>query len=115
MEGKAQKASLLGSIVTSLIASACCIGPVVFAFLGVSSAGFLTEMEPYRAVITVFTLLLLGIAFYFTYKKKPASECEESSYCANPKSDTWNKRILWISTVLIIVFLTFPCWSVYLV
>ncbi len=115
MENKAQKATLLGSIIASLIASACCIGPIVFAVLGVSSAGLLAKMEPYRPIITIFTLALLGLGFYFTYKKKPASECEDGSYCANPKSDAWNKRILWFSTILIISFLTFPYWSVYLV
>lgn len=115
MENKAQKATLLGSIAASLIASTCCIGPVVFAVLGISSAGLLTKMEPYRPILTVTTLALLSLAFYFSYKKNPAAECENESYCANPKYDVWNKRILWISTILITAFLTFPYWSIYLV
>lgn len=115
MENKAQKATLIGSIVASLIASACCIGPVIFAVLGVSSAGLLTKMESYRPLITLITLFLLGVSFYFTYRKKASSECDSDSYCANPKSDIWNKRILWIATVLIIAFLTFPYWSIYIV
>ena len=115
MENKTQKVTLVGSIVASIIASACCIGPVIFAVLGVSSAGMLSKMEPYRPVVSVLTLALLGAAFYYTYKKKPAEQCEEGSYCANPKSDVWNKRILWISTILISVFLTFPYWSIYLI
>ena len=115
MESKTQKLTLLGSILASLVASACCIGPIIFAVLGVSSAGLLTKMEPYRPIITIFTLILLGLGFYFTYKKKPASECEDGSYCANPMSDTWNKRILWISAILITLVLTFSYWSIYLV
>ena len=115
MESKAQKATLIGGVIASVVASACCIGPVIFAVLGVSSAGLLTKMEPYRPIITVITLALLSLAFYFTYKKKPAAECEDESYCANPKSDVWNKRILWVSTILITAFLTFPYWSIYLV
>jgi mercuric ion transport protein len=60
------------------------------------------------------TIIFLTIAFYQTYKKKPALECVEGSYCANPNSEKINKTILWISTVLIIGFLSFPYWSIYL-
>lgn len=114
MDDKAQKVTLLGSIIAAIVASACCVGPVIFALLGVSSAGLLSKMEPYRPILSVLTLGLLGIAFYFSYRKKPAEECEEGSYCANPKSDKWNKRILWMATIFIIGFLTFPYWSIYL-
>jgi len=115
MENKTQNATLIGSIVASIIASACCVGPIIFAVLGVQSAGMLSKMEPYRPIISVITLGLLVAAYYFTYRKKPAQECEDGSYCANPKSDVWNKRILWIATVMILGFLTFPYWSIYLV
>lgn len=115
MEDKTQKMTLIGSVVASIIASACCVGPVIFAVLGISSAGLLSKMEPYRPILSVITLSLLVIAFYFTYKKKPAKDCEEGSYCANPKSDVWNKRVLWLATVLILSFLTFPYWSIILV
>ena len=115
MDNKAQRATLLGGVIASIVAASCCIGPLIFAVLGVSSAGLLSKMEPYRPYLTVLTLVLLGLAFFYTYKKKPADECEDGSYCANPKSDKWNKRILWIATVLILGFLTFPYWIIYLV
>ncbi|MDP7320699.1 MAG: mercuric transporter MerT family protein [Bacteriovoracaceae bacterium] len=115
MDNKAQRATLLGGVIASIVAASCCIGPLIFAVLGVSSARLLSKMEPYRPYLTVLTLVLLGLAFFYTYKKKPADECEDGSYCANPKSDKWNKRILWIATVLILGFLTFPYWSIYLV
>jgi len=115
MKNKVQKGSLIGGIITSLIASSCCIGPIVFALLGISSAGLLTKLEVYRPLLSVVTFLLLGIAFYFTYRKRPADECVAGSFCARPESDKWNKRILWFSTILIVSFLTFPYWSIYLV
>lgn len=115
MENKTQKATLVGSIVAAIVASSCCIGPIIFAILGVSSAGMLSKMEPYRPFLSVVTIGLLIAAYYFTYRKKPAQECIEGSYCANPKSDIWNKRILWIATIFILGFLTFPYWSLYFV
>lgn len=115
MENKAQKATLISGIFASIAAASCCIGPVLFAVLGVSSAGFLSKMEPYRPYLTVITIILLGSAFYFTYRKKNTEECNSDSYCANPKADKWNRIILWSATVLILGFLTFPYWSTYLI
>jgi len=115
MENKAQKATLISGIIASIAAASCCIGPVLFAVLGVSSAGALSKMEPYRPFLTILTVILLGAAFYFTYRKNETEECDPNSYCANPKADKWNKIILWCATVLILGFLTFPYWSIYLV
>lgn len=106
--GRMQKASLAGSLVSAFLASICCIGPVVFAILGVSGATFVQKFESYRSLFIVVTVLLLGTAFYFTYKKKPAEECVPGSYCANPKSDRVNKIVLWIATVLVAFFIFFP-------
>jgi mercuric ion transport protein len=112
MENKKSKSLLFGSIVASLFASACCIGPIIFAVLGISSAGLLSKFEPYRGLISLATIILLAASFYFTYRRKPAEECRADSLCANPKSDKWNKIILWTATFMILAILTFPQWSV---
>ena len=114
MSSKTQKATLVGGVLASLVASICCIGPI-FAVLGVSSAGMISKFEAYRPIMIAVTVIFVGVAFYQTYKKKPAQECIEGSYCATPKSDKWNKAILWASSVLILGFITFPYWSMYLV
>jgi mercuric ion transport protein len=114
MKNKAQKATLIGSLVTSIIASACCVGPIVFALLGVSSAGLLSKIGPYKPIISVIALIMLGFSFYLTYREKETVDCELNTFCANPKSNIWNKRVLWISTILILGFLTIPYWSIYL-
>lgn len=115
MENKKTKGLLLGSVVASLFASACCIGPIIFAVLGLSSAGLLSKFDPYRGLIASVAIVLLATSFYFTYRKKPIDECSADSLCANPKSDTWNKRILWAATIMILAILTFPQWSLLLV
>lgn len=102
------KTTLIGSILTAILASICCIGPIVFAVLGISGAGFVLKFEAYRPLFIILAVGLLGTAFYFTYKKKPAEECADGTYCANPKSDRINKIILWIATVLIFAAIFFP-------
>jgi mercuric transport protein len=54
------------------------------------------------------TFIILGYAFYKIYRKPKAEECAPGSYCANPKSDRINKITLWISTVFVILLLSFP-------
>lgn len=106
--GHVGKASLVGSLVTAFLASICCIGPVVFAILGISGAAFVQRFEEYRPLFIIFAVGFLGTSFYFTYRKKPAEQCETGSYCANPRSDRINKIVLWIATVLVAIFIFFP-------
>lgn len=105
---KVQKTTLIGSVFTAILASICCIGPLVFAVLGISGAGFILKFEVYRPLFIILATVLLGAAFYFTYKKKPADECADGTYCANPKSDRINKIILWVATVLVVIAILFP-------
>lgn len=105
---KLQKATLFGSVITSILASICCIGPIVFAVLGVSGVGFILKFEKFRPLFIACAVVLLGTAFYLTYRKKEASHCEPGSLCANPKSDRINKIALWIATLLIGLFIFFP-------
>lgn len=108
MKEKTQKVTLVGSVVAGFLASICCIGPVVFAILGLSGMTFILKFEEYRNVFIGVAVLLLGVAFYFTYRKKPPEECDPESFCANPKSDLINKIVLWGATVLIAFFIFFP-------
>lgn len=102
------KATLIGSVLTAILASICCIGPIAFAVLGISGAGFILKFEAYRPLFIVLAVGLLGTAFYFTYKKKPAAECADGTYCSNPKSVRINKIVLWFATVLVFAAIFFP-------
>lgn len=105
---RVQKVSLWGSVVSAILASVCCLGPIVFAVLGISGAAFILKFEAFRPYFAIAAALLLGTAFYFTYRKKPAEECAPGSYCANPRADKINKVILWVATVLVAFFVFFP-------
>lgn len=108
MSTKMQKVSLVGSILSGILASVCCVGPIVFAVLGLSGVGFILKFEKYRPLFIVVAVVFLGTAFYLTYKKKEAAHCEPGTLCANPKSDKLNKVVLWIATVLVGFFIFFP-------
>lgn len=90
-----------GALLFALLASSCCILPLVLAFLGVGSLGFSAFLLPYRGILMGTTVAVLAAAFYFTYRKPKA--CDDGS-CGVPrlKVRRWSKITLWLVTVLVI-------------
>lgn len=101
-----------GGVLGAVLASSCCIGPLVLVSLGVSGAwiGNLTALEPLKPYFLAATALLLGLGFWQVYfRKKPA--CEEGSYCARPESGLVTKTALWIATFLVALAATIDLWA----
>jgi len=116
----ARNFSLTGSVAAALAASACCVGPLVFALLGIGGAGFLVALEPYRPMFTVVTLGLLGVGYYLTYRTPGAVTAGSTETvgddcgCEMPKTNRAGKRMLWAATGLVAVALMFPYLTPYL-
>ncbi len=53
------KVSLLAAVLTGSLASACCVGPFVFALLGFGSVSFFMMLEPLRPLFFSATIALL--------------------------------------------------------
>jgi mercuric ion transport protein len=101
------------SVVAALGASICCIGPIVAVTFGMTSLAALAKYEPLRPIFTAATLALLCLAFYATYRRRPAA-CEPDSVCAahGPgRVQRINRTVLWVVTGIALVVLTFPTWS----
>lgn len=101
-----------GGVLGAVLASSCCIGPLVLVSLGVSGAwiGNLTALEPFKPYFLAATALLLGLGFWQVYfRKKPA--CEEGSYCARPESGLVTKTALWIATLVVALAATIDLWA----
>jgi len=101
-----------GSVIGAILASSCCIVPLLLVTLGVSGAwiGSLSALEPYKPWFAAVTMLFLGIGFWQVYWK-PKQDCEEGSYCASPKSDRVVKIALWSATLLVALALTIDYWA----
>ena len=100
-------ASIVGAIGASLLASLCCIGPLLFAALGIGGAGAIAKLERYRPYFTIGTLVALGAGFYFTYRK-PRAEQGDDCGCELPKRRRIGRTLLWIATALVIGIWAFP-------
>lgn len=103
---------MAGALVAAFIASLCCLGPLVFAVLGIGGAGLLVKFAPYRPYFTVLTLGLLALGFYLTYRpasvRKAALQGGPGCACEHPKSNRLGKIMLWVATALVVAFLIFP-------
>jgi mercuric ion transport protein len=104
----------VGAIGTAVLASLCCIGPLIFVVLGVG-AGLASRFEPLRPLFTVLTVALLAAGFYVVYGRTPvASEgaaCAPDGRCPAPPHRTRDRVVLWVATVIALLVLTFPWWS----
>jgi len=110
---KAQGVTLAGSVIGGILASLCCIGPLVFALLGISGAAFAQRFEPLRPYFLVATYALLAGAFYSTYRPAQA-ECGPGEACEMPRAKRVGKVMLWIAAVIVLLATTFPMYSIYL-
>lgn len=96
------------SVISAFVASACCVGPLVFALLGIGGAGFLVKLEPYRPYFVGVTALLLGSGFWLSYRKPAVSSGADCEVCEVPRLQKTGRVMLWIATVLVAAFLAFP-------
>jgi mercuric ion transport protein len=110
---KAQTATAFGSVLTGVLASACCIGPLVFALLGISGAALARSFEPFRPYLLVLTYGLLAGAFYSAYRPARA-ECGPGEACQMPRANRAGTVMLWTAAVVVILTTAFPLYSVYL-
>ena len=93
------------------MASICCVGPLLFALLGIGGAGLLVKLEPYRLHFTALTFALLGTGFYLTYRRPktaPLAQGNDACACPAPRASRAGKVMLWIATLLVAAFLVFP-------
>lgn len=107
-------AASASSFLSALLASLCCVGPLLFALTGLGGAGLLFELEPYRLYFIAVTALLLGAGFYFTYRSPRAGDSEPGCACPAPTANRAGEVMLWVVTVLVAAFLSFPYLAPYL-
>lgn len=103
----------IGAVFAAVAASACCIGPVVFAALGSGAlAAASTRLQTLRPEFLAVTAALLGLAFYRTYRA-PADTCPRDGSCA-PDANRKARIVLWIAAVVVAVIAAFPYYAEYL-
>jgi mercuric ion transport protein len=104
-----------GSVIGAILASSCCILPLVLVSLGIGGAWMsnLTALEPYQPYFLAVTLALLAAGFYSAYRKPKSAcsteaACSADGYCGTPLAERVIKIALWGATVLVALVLAWP-------
>jgi mercuric ion transport protein len=80
----------------AVLASICCLGPLVLVAIGISGAwiGNLTVLEPYRPIFIGTAL----VALFFAYRRifRPAQACKPGEVCAVPQVVKTAQKIIFL-------------------
>jgi mercuric ion transport protein len=71
--------SSIGTIVASILAASCCIGPAIFVLFGIT-AGFMGGLDvlvPLSPYFLGAAILLFGFSFWKLYLKRSDCKCEK--------------------------------------
>lgn len=108
IEGDGGRKALYAGGVAAILASACCLGPLVLLTLGFSGAWIsnLTVLAPYQPIFIGLAL----VALFFAARRiwRPVAECLPGEVCAMPQVNTAYKMLFIAVSVLVILALTFP-------
>ncbi len=105
---KGARGALFAGGLAAILASTCCLGPLILLSLGISGAWIsnLTLLEPFRPYFIGAALIALFLAYRRLFR--PASACTSGEVCAISQVNLAYKLLFWMVTALIVVALSFP-------
>jgi copper chaperone CopZ len=107
---KSSAVVMAGSIFAAILASFCCILPIVFGLTGLTVIGASAAFAAWRPYLLTATLGLLAAGFYFAYRPSKAA-CAPGRACAMPNSKRSGRLVLWLTTAAVVAFALFPYYS----
>ncbi len=105
---RAPLAALAAGGLAALVASTCCLGPLVLVTLGASGAwiGNLTALEPFRPLAVAAALVALALAWRRIYR--PVTACKPGEVCAIPQVRRGYRILFWVVAAMVAVAIAFP-------
>ena len=100
--------SLIGGFIAAIIASLCCVGPLLLITLGMGGAWIaqLTKFEAVRPFFILVSIAFLGSAFYQLYLRPQA--CVPGTICADLKTLKIHRIIFWSISISLLGLIAAP-------
>lgn len=103
-----EKSALAIGGLAAVLASTCCLGPLILVSIGLSGAwiGQLTRLEPFRPWFLAISMIALALAYRRIFR--PAATCQPGEVCAIPSVQRAYRWVFWIVAALVLVAFGFP-------
>lgn len=110
------KTTLVGGTIAAIVASACCLGPLILVSLGIGGAWIsnLTLLEPFRPVFIGAALLCIALAYKKIYRGPAPEDCTPGTLCALPKTNQVYRTMFWTVAGLVLIALVYPYFVTFL-
>jgi len=102
------KALVGGGVLAGIVASICCIGPVILTIMGVSGAAALSKLDFLRTPMIIVVLIIFIVAGRSLYQKR--NSCEPDSICADSKKYRMMVITYFLGLILAILGITSIYW-----
>jgi mercuric ion transport protein len=98
---KKTQALAAGGLVVGLLASSCCLLPLLLLSIGISGAWIaqLTALAPYQPIFLAVAVIALGLGFWRAYRRQ---DCAVGSACERPGVPRTTKVLLWLGVVAVL-------------
>jgi mercuric ion transport protein len=103
---KKENVVLGGGMVAALAASLCCVGPVLFALLGLGAFGASALFLSLRPYLLAVAVLILAFGFYRAYFRREA--CALGEACATNTGSKASRLVLWVAALGVLAFALSP-------
>ena len=102
---------MFGGIVSAILASTCCLGPLLFLLFGMSagSLGFLSYFAPYHDWFSLGSIAVVGWLWIDYIRKRRHKVTCSTVLCKN------YLLYLGIGTLFVAILVTYPWWVNYLI
>ena len=99
--GKATEVLAASGLAAGLLASSCCVVPLLLLSVGISGAWIsqLTALAPYQPIFIGAAAIALGLGFWRAYRRQ---DCAVGSICESPAVTRSTKAILWLGALVIV-------------
>lgn len=98
---KKTQALAASGLVVGLLASSCCLLPLLLLSVGISGAWIaqLTALAPYQPLFLGAAVTALGLGFWRAYRRQ---DCAVGSLCETPAATRTTKTLLWLGVVAVL-------------
>jgi mercuric ion transport protein len=99
--GKTTQALAATGLAAGLLASSCCLLPLILVSAGIGGAWMsrLTALAPYQPVFLSLAAIALGWGFWRSYRRQ---DCAPGSSCERPGFVRTTRILLWLGAALVL-------------